>query len=107
MSGNSKRPGPEPDRLRLDNEDWEDAVGEALNKQRPEGGWPKGEEPMQGTLIATLDGLPAGVRNRKPTLIIPVPDQGGFAISWFDGDRRTASALVTPAVLDLLNRLPN
>ena len=33
------KPGPEPDRLKIDG-DWKDAVKKALNKPRPEGGWP-------------------------------------------------------------------
>jgi len=35
-----KQPGPEPDRLKLDEEDWEEAVKQAMQKKRPKGGWP-------------------------------------------------------------------
>ena len=34
------RPGPEPERLKIDG-NWKDAIGRALKKERPEGGWPK------------------------------------------------------------------
>ena len=35
-----KRPGPKPDHLKLDEDDWESAVGKALTKKRPAEGWP-------------------------------------------------------------------
>lgn len=38
-----KTPGPKPDRLKLDEDDWEAAVGKALKKDRPPDGWPKPE----------------------------------------------------------------
>lgn len=31
--------GPEPDAVKIKG-DWEDAIGKALEKERPEGGWP-------------------------------------------------------------------
>ncbi len=37
--GKSKT-GPKPDRVKID-KDWEDAVGDALKKERPTEGWPK------------------------------------------------------------------
>jgi hypothetical protein len=40
MSG-KKRPGPNPDHLKIERDDWKDAVREALEKKRPPGGWPK------------------------------------------------------------------
>ena len=35
--------GPAPERVKID-QDWEDAVGDALKKERPKEGWPKKEE---------------------------------------------------------------
>jgi hypothetical protein len=35
------KPGPEPERLKLDADDWEKAVGKALKKPKPKAGWPK------------------------------------------------------------------
>lgn len=43
-----KPPGPEPDRLQIDTEDWEDAVGRALNKPRPADGWPSHKSHQSG-----------------------------------------------------------
>ena len=40
-------PGPDPERLRFDEEDWEEAVKKALKKPRPEDGWPTGKEPTR------------------------------------------------------------
>lgn len=45
------KPGPEPDRLKID-EDWESAVGKALNKPKPAEGWP---EPPAGDEDAPED----------------------------------------------------
>lgn len=36
----SKKPGPEPDTLKLEG-DWQDRLREALGRERPEGGWPE------------------------------------------------------------------
>jgi hypothetical protein len=33
------KPGPEPERLKIDG-DWKDAVGRALRREKPKGGWP-------------------------------------------------------------------
>ncbi len=41
-----KKPGPEPERLKIDG-DWEDAVSKALNKKKPADGWPKVPEEDQ------------------------------------------------------------
>ncbi|MFH1159259.1 MAG: hypothetical protein V1721_10350 [Pseudomonadota bacterium] len=35
-----KKTGPKPDTLHID-ENWEDAVKKALDKKRPDSGWPK------------------------------------------------------------------
>lgn len=40
------RPGPKPERVKIE-VDWEEAVKKALGKERPEGGWPKGDEPEE------------------------------------------------------------
>ncbi|MBB6428464.1 hypothetical protein [Algisphaera agarilytica] len=40
-------PGPEADRLKID-EDWESAVQKALNKPKPEEGWPEDVEQSGG-----------------------------------------------------------
>lgn len=40
MTDQKRKPGPEPERVKTDL-DWEDAVKKALEKKRPEGGWPK------------------------------------------------------------------
>lgn len=39
-----KRPGPEPERLKLPHEDWEEAVREALEREKPEEGSSNGAE---------------------------------------------------------------
>lgn len=39
-----KDPGPDPDRLKLEG-DWEEAIGDALKKDRPPGGWPDRQKP--------------------------------------------------------------
>ena len=38
-----KTTGPKPDRLKIDG-NWEDAIGKALKKKRPENGWPEPEK---------------------------------------------------------------
>ncbi len=43
MAHRKKRPGPDPERVKIEG-DWEEAVGEALKKPRPEDGWPKPEK---------------------------------------------------------------
>lgn len=40
MDDPKKRPGPEPDTLKLEG-DWEEMVGKAVKKERPKEGWPK------------------------------------------------------------------
>ena len=35
------RPGPDPEHLKLDEDDWKEAAKKALKKERPEDGWPK------------------------------------------------------------------
>lgn len=43
MDAKSKRkPGPEPDHLKID-DDWEDAAKKAVKKERPKEGWPDHE----------------------------------------------------------------
>lgn len=37
-----KKPGPTPERLKIDGE-FEDAIRKALRQERPEGGWPDHE----------------------------------------------------------------
>ena len=37
------KPGPEEERLKIEG-DWEDAMAKSLEKQKPEGGWPKHEK---------------------------------------------------------------
>jgi hypothetical protein len=41
---NSGKPGPKPDRLKIE-EDWENAIKKALRKERPQEGWPEPEKP--------------------------------------------------------------
>jgi len=38
-----KKTGPKPDRVKID-KDWEEAMGDALKKERPKEGWPKPEK---------------------------------------------------------------
>ncbi len=45
MDGKRDKPGPDPDRLQIDEDNWEEAVKKALEKKRLPGGWPKGEAP--------------------------------------------------------------
>ena len=40
-----KKPGPVPDRVKLDEPDWEEAIDKALKKERPPEGWPKHDKP--------------------------------------------------------------
>jgi len=40
--GKKSKPGPEEERLKLEG-DWQDNIGKALKKKRPDGGWPKGD----------------------------------------------------------------
>jgi len=42
-SGNNKKPGPVPDRVKIES-DWESAMGKALKKKRPDEGWPEPEK---------------------------------------------------------------
>lgn len=42
-----KKPGPDPDHLKLEG-DWEDAMKKALEKKRPKEGWPKPDKPPEG-----------------------------------------------------------
>ena len=35
------KPGPKPNHLQFDDENWEDAVNKALKKKKPKNGWPK------------------------------------------------------------------
>ena len=44
-SNRVRKPGPDPERLKLPHEDWEEAVREALEKERPEEEWL--EEPAE------------------------------------------------------------
>jgi len=39
-SAKKKRTGPNPERVKI-KDDWETAIGKALKKERPKGGWPK------------------------------------------------------------------
>lgn len=36
-----QKPGPDPERVKIEKRDWKKAVKEALNKEKPEKGWPK------------------------------------------------------------------
>jgi len=38
-----EKTGPKPDRVKID-KDWEEAMGDALKKERPAEGWPKPEK---------------------------------------------------------------
>lgn len=42
MSDDKKQtPGPDPKRVKIEKRDWKKAVKKALEKEKPEGGWPK------------------------------------------------------------------
>ncbi len=43
MTNNENKPGPKPKHVKIEG-DWEDAVKKALEKERPEEGWPKDDE---------------------------------------------------------------
>ena len=43
MEKNNPKTGPKPERVRIDM-DWENAIGKALKKKRPEDGWPEPEK---------------------------------------------------------------
>ena len=42
MSKKRAKRGPKPETVKIEG-DWEDAIDKALEKKRPEGGWPKEE----------------------------------------------------------------
>lgn len=42
MPKDKPKPGPKPDRLKLEG-DWKERVAQAVRKKRPESGWPKPE----------------------------------------------------------------
>ena len=44
MDAERKKPGPDEERLKLDEDNWKEAAKKALKKERPEGGWPKGDD---------------------------------------------------------------
>lgn len=46
MDGMKKKPGKPPETVRIE-QDWEDAVGQAIQKPKPEEGWPKPEPTPQ------------------------------------------------------------
>jgi len=35
-----KKPGPKPNQLKIDSDDWEKAIQKAIKKQKPPEGWP-------------------------------------------------------------------
>lgn len=43
MNDEKQKTGPKEDRIKID-EDWEEAMKKALEKKRPEDGWPKPEK---------------------------------------------------------------
>lgn len=43
-SKKKRKTGPEPERLKLDEKDWKEAVKKALPRKRPAKGWPGGEQ---------------------------------------------------------------
>ena len=43
MSEEKPKPGPEADRLKLEG-DWQEKIGQAVQKKRPKDGWPKPEK---------------------------------------------------------------
>ena len=47
MTEKRRHPGPKPDRLKIEGE-WEDAIDKAIDKKRPEKGWPKQEGVERG-----------------------------------------------------------
>lgn len=47
MTKKSRKTGPKPDHVKID-DDWEKAVGDALKKKRPKGGWPEPEKSDKG-----------------------------------------------------------
>lgn len=57
MDADQKKPGPQEERLKLDEDDWKEAAKKALKKERPEGGWPKlDDKPEAGDAEDNLDG---------------------------------------------------
>lgn len=55
MNGNAnkessnRQPGPDPERLKLPHEDWEEAVREALEREKSEEGWPEEDDQEKGS----------------------------------------------------------
>jgi hypothetical protein len=43
MKQTPKKPGPEPEILKIEGMNWKDAMKKALQKRRPAEGWPKAE----------------------------------------------------------------
>jgi hypothetical protein len=46
--GTRKPPGPDPEHLKIDREDWGEAVREALRKKKPAEGWPEAPNEKKG-----------------------------------------------------------
>lgn len=47
IMNNKRKPGPDPERLKLPFRDWKEAIREALKRERPTEGWPEDREPEQ------------------------------------------------------------
>ena len=41
MSKDKKKRGPKPNRLKIEDESWENAIKKAIQKKKPKNGWPK------------------------------------------------------------------
>lgn len=41
---NKRKSGPEPDRLKIDDMSWQEAMGKAIEKEKPKEGWPEPEK---------------------------------------------------------------
>jgi hypothetical protein len=37
----NEKPGPDPERLKIEKRDWKDALKKALGKKKPKEGWPE------------------------------------------------------------------
>ena len=47
MSGKANKPGPKPETVKIEG-DWEDAMDQALAKEKPQDGWPDHKNREEG-----------------------------------------------------------
>lgn len=48
MTAAKRKPGPKPERVKIEG-NWEDAIDQALAKEKPKGGWPEPDSEKDDT----------------------------------------------------------